>query len=423
MPDDQTPSPTPASTPSTAAAPRRVVISGIGAITAAGPTAPDLWRALLDGRPCLAPVPAELVGAQKGDPAVAGRIADFEGPAGVPDRFRQRIGRAAQLALEAAIQAIADARITFTAENAFHVGAVIGGAHGSGARPADGWPFLSSGLSGVTIGLNIAGPTFSVAADGASGAVALLEAARLIRDNAAHVVIAGGADAPLTPEVWAAYRAAGLLSHSSDPAGMRPFDARRDGVLLAEGAAVLVLEDRDLAMQRGARIYAELTGGALTAGPPGDGAPPTDVDIARRAIGGAIRDSGKAPGEIDVVFAAGLATPEGDKRETDVLERSFGARIQDMYVTAVTPALGYTVGAAGALSAAAAALCIAEGVVPPHATYATADPECGLDIATHAQRDNLYGALVSAYGALGQNASLLIMRHQAEPGDPVPVLA
>ncbi len=274
----------------------------------------------------------------------------------------------------------------------------------------------------MTIGLNIAGPAFTVAADGASGAVAIQQAASLIRSGSISAAIAGGAESTLEPEVVEAYREAGLLAEGPEVDGQRPFDLRRSGMVLGEGAAVLVLEERSIAVQRGARIYAELTGGAQTAGPPADGQPPSDVDIARRAIGNAFRDSGKAPAEVDVVVAAGVGTVEGDKRETDILERSFGSRIQDMYVTAVSPTVGYTAGAAGALSAAAATFAIAEGIVPPHATYGEIDPECGLDLTRHAQRDHIYGALVSAYGTMGQNASLLIMRHRAEPGDEVHVL-
>ena len=146
------------------------------------------------------------------------------------------------------------------------------------------------------------------------------------------------------------------------------------------------------------------------------------MDIARRAIGNAIRDSGKSPNEIDLVLTAGTGTIAGDKRETDILERSFGARVQDLYVTAITPTIGYTIGAAGALAAIAATLAISDGITPPHATYAEADPDCKLDISRKAQRDNLYGSVVNAYSALGQNASLLIMKHHAETGDAIPVL-
>ncbi len=395
--------------------PRRVVITGIGAVTAAGPTAPDLWTALIEGRSCLTPLTDGL------EPRFGGQVPNYDGPAGVPERFTGLMGRSARFALDATIQAIADADIQFNAENAYLVAALIGTAHGAGATDGGGRAQLNTGLAGATIGLNIAGPSFTVGADGASGVSALLQATQLIQAGIVNVAVAGGAEAPLREDVVAAYEEAGLLSANHSADALRPFDARRDGLLLGEGAAVLVLEDRELAAQRGARVYAELVGGAQTAGPPGDGAPPTDVTIARRSIGDALKSCGLAPSEIDMVFTAGAGTVEGDKRETDVLERSFGSRIQDMYVTTVSPTVGYTAGAAGAISAAAAAFAISEATVPPHATYAEPDADCALDIAQRAQRDHLYGAVVSAYGTMGQNATLLIRRHVPEAGDTIPL--
>jgi 3-oxoacyl-(acyl-carrier-protein) synthase len=182
------------------------------------------------------------------------------------------------------------------------------------------------------------------------------------------------------------------------------------------------LEDRDIAVARGARIYAEIIGAGFTSGPPGDGFAPTDVDIARHAITDAFRDANRSPNEIDIVFTAGIGTPAGDKRETDILERAFGSRIIDTYVSAVSPVTGYTVGAAGALSAIAAAFTLTEQIMPPHATYTDPDPDCALDITVEPQRDHLDGALVSGYGSMGQNAAIILATHQSEPGDAIPTV-
>ena len=398
--------------------PKRVVITGIGAITAAGWTAPDFWQALLDGRCAATP----LTQFDTNGDAVAGQITDFDGPSGVPQSFNDRLGRSSRLALDAAIQATADARISFTLENAYQVAAIIGSAHGSTAADGTAWPFFSTGLSGSTMGLNIAGPAYSVNADGASALVAIQQAADLIRAERVSVALAGGADAPLSPEVWAAYQTAGLLSSQADPTAQRPFDLLRDGLILGEGAGVLVLEDRDIAVARGARIYAEVIGSGFTSGPPGDGFAPTDVDIARRAIATAFLDANRSPNEIDIVFTAGIGTPAGDKRETDILERAFGSRIIDTYVSAVSPVTGYTVGAAGALSTIAAALTLTGQTMPPHATYTDPDPDCALDITIEPQHDHLDGALISAYGSMGQNAAIILATHQAEPGDEIPTV-
>lgn len=396
--------------------PRRVVITGVGAVSAAGNDPPAIWEALLAGRSALTALPDEALDR----PALAGRIANYEGPPGVPPEFAARLSRASQFALDAAIQAIADARITFNAENAYHVASLIGSAHGpdpDGGAAA----LLSAGLAGASTGLNIAGPSYALDAGAASGLVAIHEAAQMIRHGSVRAALAGGAEAPLRPALLAAYDGLGLLSSQSAPGAQRPFDLLRDGMVLGEGAAVFVLEERELAVLRGARIHAELLGGAVTAGPRGDGAPPTDVDIARQTIGRALRESGRSPQEIDLVFTAGAGTQAGDARETDILERSFGTRILDMYVTATTPVLGYTVAASGPLAALAALFTLAEQTVPPHASYAEPDPDCALDITVRPQRDHLYAAVVSAYGSAGQNAALLIGRHQAEPGDELPM--
>ena len=394
--------------------PRRVVISGVGAITAAGPTAPDLWQALLDGRVAVGPLD------DMPRPAAAGVIRGYDGLAGVPEHLLERLNRAGRLALDAAIQAVGDARISFHQENAFAVAAVTGAAHPQ--SDGAGWAALGAGLAGATIGFNAAGPSFTISAGGASGAAAIAQAAALIRSGAARAAIAVGAEAPLTPEVWAAWERAGLLDPGAAPDAQRPFDARRRGIVLGEGAGALLLEDRQLAVQRGARIYAEIAGEAQTGGPPGDGQPPTDVQVAQRALGDAMRKGGVSPQVVDVIFAAGAGAPAGDARETDILERSFGVGIRDMYVTAVSPSIGYTIGASGALSAVAAAICLAEEKIPPHATWSDPDPTCNLDITTRARTDHVVGAVVAAYGTHGQNAALALVRHRAAAGDELPIL-
>ncbi|PZC49279.1 MAG: 3-oxoacyl-[acyl-carrier-protein] synthase II [Chloroflexi bacterium] len=396
---------------------RRVVITGVGAIAAAGADAPAVWDALLAGRSALTPLPPGLLPR----PALAGQIENYPGPAGVPADFAARLSRASQFALDAAIQAIADARIAFTAENAYSVASLVGAAHGADpAGPAA--PLFSAGLAGASTGLNIAGPSYAINAGAASGLVAMLQAAAMIRAGDVHAALAGGAEAPLRPEIIAAYDSLHLLSSQATPNALRPFDLLRDGTVLGEGAAIFLLEDRELAVQRGARVYGEILGGAVTAGPAGDGAPPTDVDIARQAIGRTLRTAGRSPQEVDLVFTAGGGTQAGDARETDILERSFGTRILDMYVTATTPVLGHTIGASGPLATLAALFALAQQTVPPHPTYADPDPDCALDITVRPQTDHLHSALISAYGSAGQNAAMLIAPHRAERGDELPVV-
>ena len=395
---------------------RRVVITGISAITAAGATVADFWRALTEGTVHTGP----LTAFEPPRSAAAGQIADYVGPAGVPAWLLERMDRSSQLALDAAIQAVENARIVFNQATAHAVGAVTGTAHpGVGG----GWAALSSGLAGVSVGLDIAGPVFTLSAGGASGLAAVVTAAQLIRSGVIRAALAIGAEAPLRPEVWNQYEAAGLLDPTDDAHAQRPFDARRQGMVLGEGAAALMLEDRQLATQRGVKIYAEIGGEAMSAGPIGDGQAPTDVEIARRAVGEALRSGEVAPGDIDVIISAGVGARNGDPRETDVIERSFGRRVLDMYVTTTTPNVGYTLGAAGALSAVAAALVVSERRIFPHATYAEPDIECGLDIARRLYQDRIVGAVTTAHGSHGQNAALALLPHVPEAGDELPLLS
>ena len=395
---------------------RRVVITGLGAVTAAGTTLSDYWSAICEGRVCT----SALNAFDAPRPAAAGQVpGGWQGAPGAPDWLLARMDRASQLALDAAIQAQTDARIVFNQQNAFAVGAVTGTAHPS---RGEGFAALGSGLSGASVGLNIAGPVFTVAMGGASGLASVVLATQLIRSGIIRAAVAIGAEAPLREDVWKAYESAGLLDATDDPMAYRPFDANRRGMILGEGAAALLIEDRQLATQRGVHIYAEIAGEALTSGPMGDGQAPTDVEIARRATGDALLSGEIAPAEIDVVITAGLGSRLGDERETDVIERAFGRRTLDMYATAVTPNVGYTVGASGALSAVSAALIVDQRKIPPHATLEEEDLACKLGIARRLYEDRIVGAATAAYGAHGQNAALILMPHRAEAGDELPLL-
>ncbi len=395
---------------------RRVVITGLGAITAAGPTMADCWSALCEGRVCTSP----LTAFEASRPAAAGQVSDdWRGIPGAPDWLMARLDRASHLALDAAIQAQSDARIEFSQQNAYVVGAVSGIAHpGAGSD----WSALGSGLAGASLGLDIAGPVFNVSAGAASGLAALSVATQLIRSGAIRAAIAIGAEAPLRSEVWQAYETAGLLAAGASLGGQRPYDVQRSGMILGEGAAALMLEDRQLAVQRGVHIYAEVAGEAMTAGPMADGQAPTDVEVARRAIGEAMRAGEVSPSEIDAVVVAGGGSRAGDERETDVIERAFGRRTLDMYAATATPNLGATIGASGAIAAAIAALIVDRCQIPPHATLSEPDLACGLGFTNRRYDDQVVGALASAYGAHGQNAAVILMPHRAEAGDELPIL-
>lgn len=396
---------------------RRVVITGLGALSAAGRSPADFWDSLAQARVCT----TQLTAFNAPRAAAAGQIdPDWQGPSGAPDWLTARMDRASQMALDAAIQAQTDARIEFNQQNAFAVGAITGTGH---PAAGDGWAALGSGLSGASLGLNIAGPVFTVAMGGASGLAAVVLATQLIRSGVIRAALAIGAEAPLRADIWNAYESAGLLDSTADLTGQRPFDADRQGMILGEGAAALMLEDRQLATQRGVHIYAEIGGEALTSGPMGDGLAPTDVEVARRATGDALLSGEIAPADVDVIVTAGLGSKPGDERETDVIERAFGRRTLDMYTTAVTPNIGYTVGASGAFTALAAAQIVDQRRIPPHATFEQEDIACRLGFVQKLYEDRIVGVATAAYGAHGQNAALILLPHQAEAGDELPLLA
>ena len=388
---------------------RRVVVTGLGAVTAAGRGMGALWSALREGR----------VGVTVAEGVAAGRVADgWLEPLGVPAWLLGSLDRASQLGLAAALEAQADARSEFSPQNAFAAGIVTGTAHSGG----EGWAALGSGLSGASLGLNMAGPVLTVGMGGASGLGAVAVAAQMIRAGVVRAALAVGAEAPLRADVRAAYQQAGLLNEAADAHGQRPFDAARQGIVLGEGAGALMLEDRQLAVQRGVPIYAEVGGEAMTAGPIGDGQPPTDVEVARRAVNEALLGGEVLPQDVDVIVASGAGTQAGDERETDIVERAFGRRTLDMYAAAVSPNAGWTAGAAGALSAAAGAMIVREKEIPPHATLAEQDAACGLGLVRRVYADQIGGAAVLAFGSHGQNACVVLVPHTASLGDEVALL-
>ena len=396
---------------------RRVVVTGVGAVSAAGLTTADYWSALSEGRVCTSP----LTAFEAPRAVAAGQVDEsWRGPSGAPDWLLSRMDRASQLALDAAIQAQTDARIEFNQQNAFVVGAVTGMAHPS---MGDGWAALGSGLSGASLGLNIAGPVFTVSMGGASGLASVVLATQLIRSGVVRAALAIGAEAPLRADVWQSYESSGLLDQTDDPNAQRPFDANRQGMILGEGAGALMLEDRQLAAQRGVHVYAEIGGEAMTSGPMGDGQAPTDIEVARRATGDAMLGGEISPSDIDVVVAAGVGSKLGDERETDIIERAFGRRTLDMYAATVSPNVGYTAGASGALSAVASAMIVDRRQVPPHATFQEEDIACKLGFVQNLYEDRIVGAATAAYGAHGQNAALVLMPHVPEAGDELPVMA
>lgn len=260
----------------------------------------------------------------------------------------------------------------------------------------------------VARALGLGGPQFVIDTACASSAHALLDALRAVRRGEAAAMVAGGGAGLVMPIVVLAFSRIGALSTNPDPdTASRPFDRHRDGFVLGEGAGAMVLEDLDAARRRGARIYAELAGGASTINAHSLTDPSPGGETEAATIRLALRDAGMAPGEIGYIAAHGTSTPRNDATETAAIRQALGKAARRVAVSSNKGQLGHTLPAAGVLNAIAAAKAIATGWLPPTVHYATPDPECDLDYVPNVgRRQAVAGALAHAFAFGGQNVVL-----------------
>jgi 3-oxoacyl-[acyl-carrier-protein] synthase II len=372
--------------------PPRVVITGLGVISPLGRGADSLWQRLLQGRSgarVLRGLDAPGTG-----PYVGGEVRDYAPPAGL-GLTRAGLRRSHLFAVDAALLAVADAKLPIGTQTAAQVSVIAGTAMGGDAAAP------------VAAALGAQGPTLTALAGGASGTWAIGMGAAVIRSGQARAAICGGTEAPLAAEVLAGFDARGLLSHRhKDPStACRPFDVARDGTVLGEGAAFLVLEERDLALSRGATAYAEVAGfgAAYQAASSGEehqpDAGPPDPAVAGRALQAALMEKPLLQGEIDLYWACAPAIPEHDTAEIAAVKRVFGGTAYRLTVTASKGATGHMLGASGALEAAACVLAIKNQIVPPTANCDEPDPACDLDIVRGPARPERLGHVMSyAFG-------------------------
>jgi len=334
-----------------------------------------------------------------------------------------RMPRGSQLAVVAAREAVCDAGLDTDlseAEAGIIVNSAVSGFaevqdateifHSNGQRHMSP-RFVPSALTNmpaceIAMDLKIHGPVNASALACASGAYALLEARRLLLSGEADIMLAGGTDAAITPVMFAGLNAMHAMSTSNDtPTGAsRPFDADRNGFVFGEGAVVLVMERLSSARARGAHVYAEVLGGALTSDAFNVVAPEPSGTYATRAITRALANAGLQPSDLDLVCAHGTSTRANDRTETAALKQALGASAKDVAVTAPKSMTGHLIGAAGALAGMLCALAISEGVIPPTINYTTPDPECDLDYVPRVAREQrVRHAITNAFGFGGQN--------------------
>lgn len=410
---------------------RRVVVTGLGIVSPLGHNACDTWAALVAGRSGTRRI--TLFDPEGFDSQVAGEVPDFDPAAYMDRKVARRADRATQFAFVAADEALAQSGYRPQpgdgSELAIIIGTAIGGITTLVAEyetmrekgPSRVSPFLmpmmladmTSGQLSIRLGAR--GVNYCLVSACASGADSIGEAANIIRRGDAEVVLAGGTEAPITPIVVAGFASArALTTANAEPErASRPFDARRDGFVLAEGAAVLVLESEAHARARNATILAELAGYGATSDAYHITQPDERGEGAARAMQIALRQAGLQPDEIDYLNAHGTSTPINDRLETLALKRVFGEYAYDLPISSTKSMTGHLLGAAGAVEAAICVLALQKQVIPPTANYEVPDPDCDLDYVPNVARPARLEAVMSnSLGFGGHNSSLIFRTYR-----------
>jgi 3-oxoacyl-[acyl-carrier-protein] synthase II len=407
----------------------RVMITGLGLVTPVGNDVAATWDALLVGRSGVGLI--THFDASEFSTRIAAEVKDFDPATLFGRREARRMDRYTQLAMAAAGQAVDSAGLIFTESNAHRIGAIIGSGIGGiislmdqvevlrERGPNRVSPFLipmmlSDTASGqVAINYGLKGPNFAVISACATGANAIGEAAEVVRRGAADVMLAGGSEACITPVALAGFTAMQALStRNAEPEqASRPFDATRDGFVMAEGSGVLVLESEDHARERGAHAYAELVGYGATADAYHITAPDETGDGAARAMQAALDQGGLAPERIGYLNAHGTSTVLNDKGETGAIKAVFGDYAYQLPISSTKSMTGHLLGAAGAVEAVVSVLALTNGILPPTTNYEYPDPECDLDyIPNAARRACVDYAMSNSFGFGGHNACLVMKR-------------
>ena len=406
---------------------RRAVVTGLGLVCPTGIGVTEAWANILAGKSGITRITrfdASSMASQ-----IAGEVKGFDPTRYMPAKEARRVDTFIHYGLAAASEAIRDAGIVATPENAERIGVVIGSGIGGlplieethktftegGARKIS--PFFVPGsiinmIAGlVSINHGFKGPNLAIVTACTTSTHCIGEAARLVQYGDADVVVAGGAESTVSPlgvGGFAAMRA--LSTRNDDPAtASRPWDADRDGFVLGEGAGILVIEEYEHAKARGANIYCELAGYGMSADANHMTAPCEDGDGALRCMHNAMRDAGVAPAEVDYINAHGTSTPLGDIAETIAVKRCFGDHAFKIAVNSTKSMTGHLLGAAGGVEAAFSVLAIRDQVSPPTINLFTRDPNCDLDYVPEGARSmKIRVALSNSFGFGGTNGTLVL---------------
>jgi nodulation protein E len=399
----------------------RVVITGLGAVSPVGLSTASYWAALIDGRSGFGP--PTIFDAGRLNTKVVAEVKDFVPSEHFDTRQISFLDRVAQFAVVAAREAIGQSGLSFRDGLGVRTAAIVGSGIGGQSTQDDNFkriyadnatrvtPLIiprampNAPASQISMFFGIKGPTYAVSTACASATHSIGQAFHLVRAGAVTCAVAGGAEAQLTTGTVKAWEAMRILA----PDACRPFSRERKGMVLGEGAAILVLEALDHAAARGAHILGEIVGFGMSADA-GDLTAP-DPDGMVRAIAAALADAALAPDAVDYVNAHGTGTTANDASETAAMHTAFGAHAARVPISSTKSMVGHALGAAGALEAVATVMALRDGVVPPTMNYLGSDPACDLDyVPNQARRQPLNAALSNSFAFGGLNAVLALRR-------------
>jgi 3-oxoacyl-[acyl-carrier-protein] synthase II len=409
---------------------RRVVVTGLGAVTDAGNTVPEFWKSLIEGRSGIGPI-TSFTPTPEWSVTFAGQVRNLEPEKRIDPKSISRMDRFCVFGMCAAEEAVADSGMDFSQGDPYRYGVAIGSGIGGidtietslqklfDRGPRSVSPFvvpklMVNALAGnVSIRFGLKGPNIACATACATGSHAIGAAYHMIQRGDADVIVAGGSEGAVTRLCVGSFAAMKALSTRNDAPekASRPFDRDRDGFVLAEGAGIVVLEELEHAKRRGARIYAELTGFGVTGDASHIAAPDDQGRGAQKAMEIAIRDAELDPSAIGYINAHGTSTPLGDKAEVVAVKSLFGAHAQKLAMSSTKSVTGHCLGGAGAIEAVATVKAIVEGVLPP--TINLDSPDDGFDlnfVANTAQERTVDHAINNSFGFGGHNTSMVLSR-------------
>lgn len=410
---------------------RRVVVTGLGLVSPLGTGVEKNWQALLTGRSGIRKI--DRFNADAFASKIAGQVPDFKADDYIEPKEIKKMDLFIQYALGATAQAMADSALKIEGEYAENVGVIIGvGMNGldtlevtkealmaGGPRKISPFfiPKVISNLAPghVAIRYGAKGVNFTPTSACASGTHAIGEAYHMIRRGVQDAVITGGAEAAITPLGVGGFAAMKALSTRNDEPerASRPFDAERDGFVIGEGSGILILEEREHALTRGAKVYAEIIGYAANGDAHHMTAPAPEGEGAARCMRLALKDAGLTPAEVSYINAHGTSTEYNDANETTAIKTVFGESAAKLPVSSTKSMTGHLLGAAGAVEGVYSVLALHHGMIPPTINYENPDPQCDLDyVPNQARKAAIEVALSNSFGFGGTNACVIFRRAQ-----------